>query len=62
MCPNDQTNKGGENWYVIGTMAKDIRLSHSTIKRDLAEVIRQARMKKTRFLENGDCSSNQYTV
>ena len=28
---HDRANKDGESWYAIGTMAKDLRLSRSTI-------------------------------
>ena len=30
---HDRANKDGESWYAIGTMAKDLSLSRSTIKR-----------------------------
>jgi GntR family transcriptional regulator len=43
---HDRANKGGESWYAIGTMAKDLSLSRSTIKRALAELVRQGRIKK----------------
>lgn len=39
---HDRANKDGESWYAIGTMAKDLSLSRSTIKRALAELIRRA--------------------
>ena len=29
---HDRANKDGESWYAIGTMAKDLSLSRSTIK------------------------------
>ena len=35
---HDRANRGGESWYAIGTMAKDLSLSRSTIKRALAEL------------------------
>ena len=41
---HDRANKDGESWYAIGTMAKDLSLSRSTIKRALAELIRQGRI------------------
>ena len=41
---HDRANKDGESWYAIGTMAKDLSLSRSTIKRALAELIRQGRV------------------
>ena len=60
---HDRANKGGESWYAIGTMAKDLSLSRSTIKRALAELVRQGRiMKQTRFRENGGYTSNCYRL
>ena len=60
---HDRANKDGESWYAIGTMAKDLSLSRSTIKRALAELIRQGRVeKRMRFRENGGCSSNRYRL
>ena len=43
---HDRANKDGESWYAIGTMAKDLRLSRSTIKRALTELVRQGRVEK----------------
>ena len=58
---HDQANQDGESWYAIGTMAKDLSLSRSTIKRALAELIRQGRVKKhIRFRKNGGRTSNRY--
>ena len=60
---HDRANKGGESWYAIGTMAKDLSLSRSTIKRALVELVRQGRIKKqTRFRENGGYPSNCYRL
>ena len=59
----DRANKDGESWYAIGTMARDLSLSRSTIKRALAELIRQGRVeKRVRFRENGGCTSNWYQL
>ena len=38
---HDRANQKGESWYAINTMAKDLSLSRSTIKRALAELICQ---------------------
>ena len=58
---HDRANQDGESWYAIGTMAKDLSLSRSTIKRALAELIRQGRVKKhIRFRKNGGRTSNRY--
>ena len=60
---HDRANQDGESWYAIGTMAKELSLSRSTIKRALAELIRQGRVEKqARFRENGGCTSNDYRV
>ena len=60
---HDRSNRDGESWYAIGTMAKDLSLSRSTIKRALAELIRQSRLEKqARFRENGGRSSNCYRL
>ena len=45
---HDRANKDGESWYAIGTMAKDLRLSRSTIKRALTELVRQGRVEKSK--------------
>ena len=56
---HDRANQDGESWYAIGTMAKDLSLSRSTIKRALAELIRQGRVeKRARYRENGGHTSN----
>lgn len=34
------------SWYAIATMAKDLSISRSTIKRALAELIHQGRVEK----------------
>ena len=60
---HDRANQDGESWYAIGTMAKDLSLSRSTIKRALAELIRQVRLKRQpRFRVNGGCTSNRYRL
>ena len=60
---HERANKDGESWYAINTMAKDLSLSRSTIKRALAELIRQGRVEKqVRFRLNGGCSSNYYQL
>ena len=60
---HDRANKDGESWYAINTMAKDLSLSRSTIKRALAELICQGRLEKqARFRKNGGCTSNCYRL
>ena len=47
----------------IATMAKDLSISRSTIKRALAELIRRGRVKKhVRFRKNGGRTSNCYWI
>ena len=56
---HDRANRDGESWYAINTMAKDLSLSRSTIKRALAELIRQGRVeKRARYRKNGGHTSN----
>ena len=43
---HDRANKDGKSWYAIATMAKDLSISRSTIKRALAELIHQGRVEK----------------
>ena len=60
---HDRANRDGESWYAINTMAKDLSLSRSTIKRAQAARIRQGRGgKQQRFWENGGCSSNLWQL
>ena len=60
---HDRANQDGESWYAIGTMAKDLSLSRSTIKRALAELTCQDRLEKqARFRKNGGCTSNCYRL
>ena len=63
MYLHDRANQDGESWYAIGTMAKDLSLSRSTIKRAMAELICQGRLEKqARFRKNGGCTSNCYRL
>ena len=56
---HDRANRDGESWYAIGTMAKDLSLSRSTIKRTPAELIRLGWLEKQlRFRVNEWCTSN----
>ena len=60
---HDRANKDGKSWYAIATMAKDLSISRSTIKRALAELIHQGRVEKqARFRENRGCTSNCYQI
>ena len=58
---HDRANQKGESWYAINTMARELSLSRSSIKRALAELVRQKRINvHHRFRNNGRCTSNTY--
>ena len=58
---HDRANKKGESWYSINTIARNIGLSRSTVKRALTELIRQRYVEKMpRFREDGGRTSNRY--
>lgn len=60
---HDRANQNGESWYAINTMASDLSLSRSTVKRALAELVRQGRVEKwARLRLNGGCTSNCYRL
>ena len=60
---HDRANKGGESWYAIGTIAADLSLSRSTVKRALADLIRLGWVEKQpRYRENGGQTSNLYRL
>ena len=60
---HDRANKDGESWYAINTMAKDLSLSRSTIKRALAELYKARLLTKVpRHRQNGGLTSNLYRL
>ena len=63
MYLHDRANREGESWYAIGTIASDLGLSRSTVKRALGDLVRQGRVeKKPRYRKNGGCTSNLYRL
>lgn len=59
----DRANKKGESWYAIGTIAKDLAMSRSTVKRSLNELVRSRLLKKkARYRKSGGCTSNIYYI
>lgn len=59
----DRANREGESWYAIGTIAADLSLSRSTVKRALADLIRLGWVEKQpRYRENGGQTSNLYRL
>ena len=37
---HDRANKDGESWYAIDSIARDLHLSRSTVKRALPDLLR----------------------
>ena len=37
---HDRANKDGESWYAIGSIARDLHLSRSTVKRAIQDLLR----------------------
>ena len=63
MYLRDRSNAEGKCWPGIKTIAADLQLSRSTVKRALADLEKHGYLEKThRFRENGSYTSNLYTV
>ncbi len=61
MYLKDRSNKDGECWPAVKTIAKDTSLSVSTVKRAITDLICYGLLtKEKRFRENGGTSSNRY--
>ena len=59
----DRSDKNGQSWPGIKTIARELNVSTSTVKRAVDDLIRFGYMEKeTRFRENGGQSSNLYTL
>ena len=43
---HDRANGDGESWYAIGTIATDLGLSRSTVKRALSDLVRLGKVEK----------------
>ena len=60
---HDRANKDGESWYAIGSIARDLHLSRSTVKRAIQDLLRLGWIEKQpRYRENGGCTSNLYRL
>ena len=60
---HDRDNGEAESWYAIGTIAADLSLSKSRVKRALSDLIRLDRVEKQpRYRENGGQTSNLYRL
>ena len=63
MYLRDRSNKKNECWPGIKTIAADLHLSRSTVKRALADLERGGYLTKLpRYRENGSSTSNLYSV
>ncbi|WP_088225659.1 helix-turn-helix domain-containing protein [Desulfosporosinus sp. FKB] len=57
----DRADKDGKCYPAIGTIAKELKLSRSTVKRAIADLEKNGRLRKEqRWRENGGKSSNLY--
>lgn len=63
MYLKDHADKDGACWPGIKTIAKELKLSRSTVKRALDDLCREGLITKTpRRRENGSLSSNLYRL
>ena len=61
MYLHDRADKDGKCYPAIGTIAKELKLSRSTVKRAIADLEQSGRLRKEqRWRENGGKSSNLY--
>jgi len=61
MYLHDRADKDGKCYPAIGTIAKELKLSRSTVKRAIADLEKSDRLRKEqRWRENGGKSSNFY--
>lgn len=63
MYLRDRAGSAGSCWPGINTIASDLHLSRSTVKRALKELTTKGYLQKeNRFRPNGSSTSNLYTV
>jgi predicted transcriptional regulator len=61
MYLHDRADKDGKCYPAIGTIARELKLSRSTVKRAIADLEQSGRLcKEQRWRENGGKSSNLY--
>lgn len=59
----DHADKDGKGFPAIGTIARELKLSRSTVKRAIADLENSGRLRKEqRWRENGGKSSNMYYI
>ena len=63
MYLKDRADKDGKCYPAIGTIARELKLSRSTVKRAIADLENTGYLRKEqRWRENGGKSSNMYYV
>lgn len=63
MYLKDRSNAEGHCWPAIKTIAADLHMSRSTVKRALSDLCHAGLLVKSRrWRENGSYSSNLYTL
>ena len=63
MYLHDRADKEGKCYPAIGTIARELKLSRSTVKRALADLEKSGRLRKEqRWRENGGKSSCMYFI
>ena len=61
MYLHDRADKNGKCYPAIGTIAKDLKLSRSTVKRAITDLENSGHLRKEqRWRENGGKSSNMF--
>ena len=59
----DRANQEGRCWPAINTIARELKLSRSTVKRALRDLEDSGWVERQdRYRDNGSCSSNQYRL
>jgi len=63
MYLKDRTGKGSDCWPAVNTIAKDMNLSRSTVKRALHDLTNAGLVdKEARYRENGSHTSNRLVL
>ncbi|WP_042315539.1 helix-turn-helix domain-containing protein [Desulfofarcimen acetoxidans] len=63
MYLRDHAGKGGKCFPAIGTIARELNLSRSTVKRAIVDLEQSGHLRKEqRWRENGGKSSNLYCI
>lgn len=63
MYLHDRADKDGKCYPSIGTIARELKLSRSTVKRAITDLEQSGRLRKEqRWRENGGKSSNLYYI